>query len=124
MVSSTLGSLPKVRRVHSSAISARGQVGIPRQASVAVEVGLREVVAQPVVVQAHVDHAHEAAGGPMKGAAGDQRLDGRGPRGGVHVEIERLFPHRNQEDRVARLPEVLLGDLQLDGLVGLFERAE
>ena len=42
----------------------------------------------------------------------------------LHVEVERLLPHRHQKHRVASLPEVFLGDLQLDGLVGLFERAE
>ena len=56
---------------------------------------------------------------------GDDGLDRRGRAGlDLHVEVERLLPHRHQEDRVAALAEVLLGDLQLDRLVGVLQRAE
>ena len=43
---------------------------------------------------------------------------------GLEIEVERLFPHRHQEAHVPLLPGVLLCDLQLDGLIGLPERAK
>ena len=125
MVSLTLGSGPKVRRVHSAAIFCALRSGFQARRRVAVEVGLRELIAGPVVVEPDVDHAHEAARGTVKRLAGYQRLHrGGGGAAGVHVEIQRLFPHGNQEDHVPGLAEIFLGDLQLDGLVGLLQRAE
>ncbi len=105
--------------------AARGKIGIPGEPSVAVEVRLREVIAHPVFVQPHIDYADETAGGASEGFAGDERFHGRG-RGafGVHVEIQRLFPHGREEHGVVGLSEVFLGDLQFDRLVGLLQRAK
>src|ERR1035441_3966575 len=48
----------------------------------------------------------------------------RGAPAGMHVEIEYGLPHGDEEDGVARLAEVLLGDLQFDRLVGFLQRSE
>ena len=121
MVSTTFGSLPNVSRVHSSTICCALRSGIPRQPAEAVQIRLREMVAEPVLVQAHVGDADEAAVQPRSLAA-----PGVHRRASPHaqVEIERLFPHRHQEHGVPRLAEVLLRDLQLDRLLGLLQRAE
>ena len=102
----------------------RAEIGIPGEAAEAVEIGLREVVAEPVFVEADVGDADEAAGGAVERLAGHQGFHGRRALGGVHVEIEHLLPHGDEEDGVAGLAEVLLGDLQFDGLVGFLQRAE
>ena len=103
-----------MRRVHSSAIWLRGQIGIPGQAAEAVEIGLREMIAEPVVVEADVGDADEA----LDRATLTGRLRCRS------IEIESFFPHGDQKHRVASLADVLLRDLEFDGLVGFLERAE
>ena len=100
------------------------QIGVPRQPAEAIQVRHREVIARPVLFEPHVGNSHEAAGGPVEDLARHQRLHRCWGGGCVHVEIECLLPHGRQEDRVPGLPHVLLGDLQFDRLVGLFERAK
>ncbi len=83
------------------------------------------MIAGPIVIEADVDHADESTGGPLKDLAGDERLHrGGAPRLRVHIEIERLFPHWNEKDGVMRLAEIFLRNLQLDGLIGVLQRAE
>ena len=83
------------------------------------------MVAEPVVVEAGVDPPDEAAGGAVEGLAGDEGLHRGIARGrGVHVEIERFLPVRDQKDGMFRLPEIFLRDLQFDGLIGLLQAAE
>ena len=77
IVSTTCGSLPNVSRVHSSAICRGAQIGIPGEAAEAVEIRLRQVIAEPVVVEPDVGDADEAAGRPMERLAGDERLHRR-----------------------------------------------
>src|SRR6185312_8602187 len=92
--------------------------------SVAVQVRLGQLVAGPVRVEADVRHANVAAGRAMKDTTGNDRLHGGGLRSRVEIEVERLLPHRHEEDEMTRLPEVLLCHLQLDRDVGVLERAE
>ena len=92
-------------RVHKGFVPGEGQLQplaryglsretrIPGQTAEGVPVGLREVVAAPVVVQAHIGHTGNAA----------QAL--RADKG------EELLPHRSQIDQVARLPQVFLRNL-------------
>src|SRR6185436_19438647 len=54
----------------------RAEVGIPGKAAEAVKIGLRHVIAVPVVVEAHIGYADEAAHGALEDFAGHQRLDG------------------------------------------------
>ena len=61
----------------------------------------------------------------VKRVAGDELLSRACHRAaGLHVEVEDFFPHRHDVAQVALLAQVLLRDLQLDRLVGLFEAAE
>jgi len=103
----------------------RRQIGVPRQTSEPIKIGLRQVITVPVGVQADVRYADKSAGRPTEGAARNNRLHwGRASAPDVHVEIECLLPHWRQEDGVPRLAKVFLGDLKLDRLVGSLERAE
>ena len=130
IVPTTLGSGPKVSRVHSSAICLLSRFGIPGEATEAVEIGHREVVAEPIGVAADVRDADEPAVGPLEREAGDEVLHRRdvavalGLGVGLHVEVEHFFPHRHEEAEVPLLAEVFLRDLQLDRLVGFRESAE
>ena len=87
----------------------RAQIGVPGEAAEAVQVGLRHVIAEPVFVETHVGHADEAAGRAMKRLARHQRFHRRRSAARVHVEIERLFPHGHQKDRVPRLARYIPG---------------
>jgi hypothetical protein len=60
----------------------------------------------------------------MKGLARHQRFHRRRCAARAQIEIESRFPHRHQKDGVPRLAHILLRDLQLDGLVGFFQRGE
>ena len=93
----------------------RAQVGVPCQTSEAVQIRLRQVVPEPVVIQAHVRNAHDRV---------HPRFHWRRAPANPQVEIESLFPHRHQEHGVPGLTHVFLGDLQLNRLFGFRQRPE
>ncbi len=101
-----------------------GEVGVPGEFAEAVEVGHGHGVMHPVGVEADVGYADEAAEGLMEGFAFDDLFDGRALVVGAEVGVERGLPHGDEEDHVALLAEVLLRDLQFDGLAGVLERGE
>ena len=85
---------------------------------------MRMRMAHPVGVEADVGNADVSAEGSVEGFAVDDFFDRRRAILGVQIEVEGLFPLRRQEDEVARLAHVFLGDLQLDGFVGFVEAGE
>ena len=79
---------------------------------------------QPVGVEADVGYADEAAEGLVEGFAFDDFFDGCAAIVCAEVGVERGLPHGDEEDHVTLLAEVLLRDLQFDGLAGVLERGE
>src|ERR1017187_7945674 len=75
----------------------RAEIGIPCQSSEAVEIGLRQMVAEPVFVEADARDADESARGAVEGLAGDQCFHRRGAPAGMHVEIEYGLPHGDRK---------------------------
>src|SRR5262245_5618336 len=73
------------------------------------------MITEPVFIQPNIRYA---------GDSFDQCLDGSPLAARVHVEVERLFPHRSKKDSMARLSGVFLRDLKLNRFVRLFECAK
>ena len=124
-VSTTRGSLPKVSRVHSSAICCERQIRIPGEPAEAVEIGLRQVIAEPVGVRPTFDTPTKPPVGRWNVLPDDERLDRRRRRPPTRMSKSSASFHIGTRNTVWRcLPHVLLRDLQLDRLVRLLERAE
>src|SRR5258708_25182400 len=82
------------------------------------------MMAEPTGARPDVRHANESAERLLEGAARRQLLDWRAIAPRAHVKVENLFPHRNQKAKVPLLTRVFLRDLQLNGLVALFQSPE
>ena len=101
-----------------------GEVGVPGEFAEAVEVGHGHGVMEPVGVEAYVGYADEAAEGLVEGFAFDDFFDRGAAVVRAQVGVEGGLPHGDEEDHVALLAEVLLRDLEFDGLAGVLERGE
>ena len=101
-----------------------GEVGVPGEAAETVEVRHGHRVMEPVGVEAYVGYSDEAAEWLMEGFAFDDFFYRGAAILCAEVGVEGGLPHGDEEDHVALLAEVLLGDLQLDGLAGVLERGE
>src|SRR5690348_9044984 len=82
------------------------------------------MIAGPIVIETHISNTGESAQRPVKNLARSERLPRRARPTGVHVEVERLFPHWDQKHRVPGLAEIFLRDLQLDRLIRVLEPTE
>ena len=119
-VLTTSGSLPRVCRVHSSAICSGVEVRVPREPAEGIEVGEGQRRAEPCIA-AHAGHADHAAR-----AADGRRCRRESVSTGVEaitsdaqVEVEHLLPHGREVDQVPLLAGVLLRDLDFHGLAGV-----
>src|SRR5215471_12277311 len=99
--------------------SLAAQIRIPRQPPEPVEIRHRHWTAEPARVHADIRHTGKSADGTMQDPSAHHVLYRCGLSVHPHVEIQNLFPHRDQEAKMFLLPGVFLSDLQLDGLVGV-----
>src|SRR5688572_3984693 len=137
LVGSPRGQLDICNRLHNPWVIAKREAGplvnnlpgaqirVPGQTPESIEVCLRHMVAVPTVVEPDVGYADETTRRPTERLSGNERLDGRRDSGpGPQVEVENLFPHGHKEHGVTGLSHVLLGNLQLNHLVGLFQSSK
>src|SRR5579871_2648713 len=99
-------------------------IGIPGETSEAVEICQRKRTAEPVRVETDVGNSGEAACRAMESFPGNDLFHWRMAAVHAQIEIEHALPHGRDEYQVALLPEVLLRDLQLDGLIRVLKAAK
>src|ERR671925_1541437 len=97
---------------------------IPGESRKAVKIRHGHGVSHPVRVEANVRNARKSAESAMEHLARDNVLDRSSATIYAHIEIQRLFPHRNEKAKVALLSQVFLGDLQFNGLVGFLKATQ
>ena len=87
------------------------QVGVPCQASEAVQVRGRHVIAVPVEIQPGIRYAHKASHRPVECLSRRQRLHRRTGALCPQIEIQSCFPLRYKKHQVPRLSHIFLRDL-------------
>ena len=102
----------------------RGEVGIPREAAQDIPVGLREMMAGPVHIEARVQDAGDARHAVVMHFAFEDFGDSGTLALGVGVGLQEFFPHGAQVNEMFGLAEVFLRGLEFGHDAGLLERAE